>query len=735
MKMNKDLRVKLVFILGVVILFSWFAFPLEKRINLGLDLKGGMHLVLRVDTANLSENAKTDAVERALEIIRNRIDEFGVGEPSIQRQGEEEIVVQLPGITDRNRAIELIGRTALLEFKLVNADPEKLKHSAEGNVPEGYELKTYMKDEEEAQLLIEKKAVLIGDAVVDAQVSFDRTGFGEPYVSLKFNSQGAREFAKITRENVGKQLAIVLDGKVHSAPVIREAIPSGEAQITGSFDLNEARDLSIILRVGALPAPMYIEEERTVGPLLGQDSINSGIKACLIGGALVLLFMTVYYFNAGIIANIALMLNMVLILGALGMFRVLLLQQQVTLTLPGIAGIVLTLGMAVDANVLINERIREELRIGRPLYAAIRSGYNKAFSAIIDSNVTTLIAAFLLFQFGTGPIRGFAVTLTIGILVSLFTAIFVTRTIFETLIAMKLMKKIHMVPFLTNTKFDFVGKRKIFYAFSIVLIIFGLIVFQGKGKDKYGIDFSGGELQRYKFQQVVSIEDIRDSLKEVGLAESTILPFKDSPRAVAIRTFEESSNKVQEVFKEKFPNNKFEIMGIEKVGPLVGQELRKRAMQAILFALLGILIYVGFRFKHFNYAAAGIIALFHDVFLTIGILAIMGRSIDLLVVTALLTIAGYSINDTIVIFDRVREIERTHGRKASLGEIINLGVNQTLSRTILTTVLTLLVVFALFFFGGEVLNSFALALIIGISSGVYSTIFIASPLVLAWQKK
>jgi len=292
-----------------------------------------------------------------------------------------------------------------------------------------------------------------------------------------------------------------------------------------------------------------------------------------------------------------------------------------------------------------------------------------------------------------------------------------------------------MVPFLTNTKFDFVGKRKIFYAFSIVLIIFGLIVFQGKGKDKYGIDFSGGELQRYKFQQVVSIEDIRDSLKEVGLAESTILPFKDSPRAVAIRTFEESSNKVQEVFKEKFPNNKFEIMGIEKVGPLVGQELRKRAMQAILFALLGILIYVGFRFKHFNYAAAGIIALFHDVFLTIGILAIMGRSIDLLVVTALLTIAGYSINDTIVIFDRVREIERTHGRKASLGEIINLGVNQTLSRTILTTVLTLLVVFALFFFGGEVLNSFALALIIGISSGVYSTIFIASPLVLAWQKK
>ncbi|MFC1703989.1 protein translocase subunit SecD [Candidatus Omnitrophota bacterium] len=735
MGINKNLRLKLVFILSVVILFGWFAFPLEKRINLGLDLKGGMHVVLRVDTTDLSEDAKSDAVERALEIIRNRIDEFGVGEPSIQRQGEEEIVVQLPGITDRNRTIELIKKTALLEFKLVNADPASLKQTAEGNIPEGHELKSFEKDEEKTEVLLEKKAVLIGDSIVNAQVNFDSSGFGEPYVSLKFNPQGAKEFARITRENVGRQLAIVLDGKVHSAPVIREAIPSGEAQITGSFDINEARDLAIVLRVGALPAPMYIEEERTVGPLLGQDSINSGIQACLVGGGLVLLFMAVYYLNAGIIANIALLLNMVLILGTLGMFRILLPAQQVTLTLPGIAGIVLTLGMAVDANVLINERIREELRIGRPLYAAVRSGYSKAFSAIFDSNVTTLIAAFLLFQFGTGPIRGFAVTLTIGILASLFTAIFVTRAIFETLISTKLLKKIHMVPFLTNTKFNFISKRRIFYVLSAVVIIIGMVSFQGKGKDAYGIDFSGGEFQEYQFKNVIPIDELRESLKEVGLAESTILPFKENPRIVAIRSFEESAELVQKVFHEKFSDNSFDILRIEKVGPLVGEQLRMRAVKAILFALLGILLYVGIRFKHFNYAAAGIIALFHDVLITIGILIMMGRTIDLLVVTALLTIAGYSINDTIVIFDRLREIERSQRRKLSLAEMISLGINQTLSRTILTTVLTLLVVFALFFVGGEVLNTFALALIIGFTSGVYSTIFIAAPLVLAWQKK
>ena len=732
--MVKNLKVKILFILAVVIFFTWFAFPLNKRINLGLDLKGGMHLVLKVDTTKLSEDAKKDAVERAIEIIRNRIDEFGVAEPSIQRQGQDQIVVQLPGITDRQRAVDLIGKTAHLEFKLVNSDFKKLQLAQEGNVPPEVELKTIERDGEQQPVLLDKKAALTGENIVDAQVRFNQSGFGEPYVSLKFNSEGSKQFAKITQDNVGRQLAIVLDGNIHSAPVIREPIPSGEAQISGRFNFQEASDLAIVLRVGALPAPMYIEEERTIGPLLGQDSIKSGIAACAIGGAMVLIFMAVYYLLAGLIANIALVLNFIIILGSFGFLKILVPQAEVTLTLPGIAGIVLTLGMAVDANVLINERIKEELKTGRPVLSAIKNGYHKAFRTILDANITTLIAAFLLFQFGTGPIRGFAVTLSIGLIASMFTAIFVTRAIFEVLLSIRKLKHIPMIDLIKDTKINFISKRRICYALSILVISVGLFTFFGKGKSAYGVDFSGGQIQEYKFERPIPIEDLRTSLSEVGLADSSIQRFEDNPEIVVIRTSEDTVSAVNEVFREKYQDNKFEILRIEKVGPVVGQLLRKRAILAILYALAGILIYVGFRFKHFNFAIAGVIALLHDIALTVGILALTGRQIDLLIVTALLTIAGYSINDTIVIYDRIRENLRT-AQKVNLPDIINQSINRTLSRTILTTLLTLFVVVALFIFGGEVLNSFAFSLIIGFASGVYSTIFIASPLVLAWQKK
>jgi len=732
--MNKQLRFKLVFILAVVIFFSWYAFPLGERINLGLDLQGGMHLVLRVDTSNLSEDAKKDAVERAKEIIDNRINEFGVGEPLIQRQGIDQIVVQLPGITDRQRAVDLIGRTAHLEFKFVSDNIEKIKQAQEGNISEDYELKSIEVEGKQQQILLEKNAVISGEYISSAQVQFDQSGFGEPYVSLKFNSEGAKKFSDITKNNVGRPLAIVLDGNIHSAPTIRDHIPSGNAQITGRFTFQEASDLAIVLRVGALPAPMYIEEERTVGPLLGQDSIRSGIMACVIGGAMVLVFMVLYYFLAGIVANIALVLNLIIILGFLGFLKILVPQAEVTLTLPGIAGIVLTLGMAVDANVLVNERVKEELRAGRSVFGAINNGYHKAFRTILDANVTTLIAAFLLFQFGTGAIRGFAVTLSIGLIASMFTAIFVTRAIFETILSFRKLKNIPMLDLIRDRKINFIAKRRICYVLSAIIICVGLFVFFNKGQDAYGVDFAGGQLQEYKFQRAIPIEDLRAGLNEVGLADSSIQRFKDDPEVVIIRTSEDTASVVGEVFKDKFPDNKFEILRIEKVGPVVGQLLRKRAILAILYALAGILIYVGFRFKHFNFAIAGIIALLHDVLITVGILAMTGRQIDLLIVTALLTIAGYSINDTIVIYDRVREnLKLNH--KTTLAEIINLSINRTLSRTLLTTLLTLFVVVALFLFGGEVLNSFAFSLIVGFVSGVYSTIFIASPLVLAWQKK
>jgi len=730
--MERKILYKVILILSVIGIAAYFTFPLNKRINLGLDLKGGMHLLLKVDTSHLPEQSRQDATDRALEVIRNRIDAFGVREPSIQKQGEDEIVVQLPGITDRQRAIDLIGKTALLEFKLVATDPEKLKQALEGTVPEGYELLRSQEDNE--PLLVEKQAVLIGDALTNASVRFDQSQFNDPLVTLQFNSEGAKKFADITANNIGKRLAIVLDGKVQSAPRIKEAIPSGEAVITGRFTIEQAQDLALILRIGALPAPMYIEEERTIGPLLGQDSINSGVKASIIGGILVFVFMAVYYLFAGIIANVALLFNLIIILGGLGMLPVLFPGISATLTLPGIAGIILSLGMAVDANVLINERIREELGVGKPLRAAIANGYSRAFSAIFDSNVTTLVAAFLLFQFGTGPIRGFAVTLTIGLIASMFTAIVVTRTIFEILLSTRLLKNsLPMLRLIKTTKIDFIAKRRIFYAISLIVIVTGLFFYFKKGKAAYGIDFAGGQLQEYSFKDPVPVDSLRQTLKDLGLADASIQQFRENPKVVLIKTpGDKSSDIISDKLKEKFPDQDIQILRIEKVGPVAGKHLKTKAIYALIWSLIGILIYVAIRFKHFNFAIAGIIALIHDVLVALGFLVITGRQIDLLSVTAFLTIAGYSINDTIVIYDRVRENSRLY-RKLSLYELINLSVNQTLSRTLLTSGVTLLVVIAIMLYGGEVLSNFAFTLLVGFISGVYSTVFIASPLVLALQ--
>jgi preprotein translocase subunit SecD len=371
---------------------------------------------------------KKMAVEQSLETIRNRVDQFGISEPEIIPQGADRIIVQLPGVKDTARAKNLIGRTAMLEFKVVDEE-HSLDDALKGNIPEGsivaYEsrLQRDTGRRSEIPLLLKSRTLMTGDALENANVQIgDR--FGEPHVSLKFNAQGAKDFDRITGENVKKRLAIVLDGRVHSAPVIQERISGGQAQITGSFTMEEATDLAIVLRAGALPAPVNILEERTVGPSLGQDSIDKGTGACLIAAILILFFMIFYYRLTGIVADVALAMNMLILLGVMVAFKA-------TLTLPGIAGIVLTIGMAVDANVLINERIREELRLGKTPRAAVEAGYAKAFLTIFDSNVTTLVAALFLFGFGTGPVKGFAVTLTIGIVVSMFTAVFVTRIIFD----------------------------------------------------------------------------------------------------------------------------------------------------------------------------------------------------------------------------------------------------------------------------------------------------------------
>jgi len=389
----------------------------------------GDALTMQIDLPDKeTDQIKKLATDQALETIRNRIDQFGVSEPDIRRQGDKRILVQLPGIKDTKRAIALIGKTALLEFKLVD-ETHDLDAAVKGNVPPGSEVLYGVKIDPATKrvyktpYLLRKRTLLTGANLTDARVQID-SQFNEPYVSIDFDKKGGRDFERITEENVKKRLAIVLDNKVYSAPVIQEKISGGKARITGNFTTEEARDLAIALRAGALPAPVNILEERTVGPSLGTDSIRKGLISMCVGGILVILFMVIYYKGSGLIADVALIINILLIAGGLAGF-------QATLTLPGIAGIILTIGMAVDANVLIFERIREELLIGKTPRAAVDAGYDRATLTILDANVTTLIAALVLFQFGTGPVKGFAVTLSLGVIASLFTALILTRMIFD----------------------------------------------------------------------------------------------------------------------------------------------------------------------------------------------------------------------------------------------------------------------------------------------------------------
>ncbi len=737
--MVKNIKWKIILVVLVVGFALWIGYPpldvhdkegavVEKgKVNLGLDLLGGMHLILKVDVSKLTPQEAKDAPDRALEIIRNRIDQFGVLEPSVQRQGKDRIIIQLPGITNRERTIKLLKSSAHLEFKVVSDDPELIKEAFSGVKVPGYELKPLkLRDGKTEDLLLKEDAVLKGDTLTDATTEFSQSTFNQPYVSITFNKEGGAKFAKVTEENVGKRLAIVLDGTVYSAPVIREKIPSGRAQITGNFSSQESNDLAIVLRAGALPAPVEIIEERTVGPTLGKDSIAKGVKAILIGGLVVLLFMAIYYLIAGLIADFALILNLILITGALAYFHG-------TLTLPGIAGLVLTIGMSVDANVLIFERIREESKLGKSLRAAIQSGFKRAFVTILDANVTTLITALILFQFGTGPVRGFATVLSIGIISSMFTALVVTRLILDLLTTgKKKLNKLVMMQFVKNLNVNFVGMRKIAYFLSIILIVWGMFSFVKRSEANYGIDFTGGVLQQYRFTEIIPLEDIRGALKEINTADAPIQQFADK-REFLIRTQNDNSLEVESKFKEAFGGNDFEIMRIEKVGPSIGKDLRGKALKAIIFAMIGICIYVSLRFE-FRFAVAAIVALLHDVAITLGAIALTGRELSVPVVAAILTIVGYSINDTIVIFDRIRE-DRKLMRKSTYGEIINTSINQTFSRTLLTSATTLMVILALYFLGGEVINDFAFVMLVGVISGTYSSIFIASPILLDWPSK
>jgi len=712
----RDIKLRIVVITTLLVISVLYVFPPQKKLNLGLDLKGGMYLTLRIDTSKVVPSKLKETQEIALEIIRNRIDEFGVKEPRIQLQGEDSILVELPGVVERKRALRLIGQTAFLEFKLVEEDKEKIKQAEEGKVPSGYEWKKF----KDTHLLLKKEASLTGEDLANASTSFDANMF--PIVTLKFNSQGTKKFAQVTTKNVGKRLAIVLDGIVKSAPLIKEPILSGDAQISGDFSVEEARDLALVLRAGALPCPLKIEEERTVGPLLGSDAIRRGIFSIILGSILVVIFMFSYYLLGGLVAFFCLVLDLLFILAGLSFLKA-------TLTLPGIAGMILTLGMAVDGNVLIFERIREELEEKKPISLAVKNGFDRAKRTILDANLTTLIAALFLFIYGTGPIKGFATTLSLGIIASIFTAIFVGRTVFYFLI--KRIKKFKMLKMISSANINFVKMRNFWMTLSLFLILIGMVNFKLR-EDKWGIDFAGGQIAKYKLVPSAKVEKVRRILKKAGISGLTIQEFKDIKGGIIIRSKEDVSSKVEEILGKEF--KKVMPLGVERIGPAVGKILRGKATLAIIFSLLGILIYIAFRFKHFDFAFSGVIALFHDILLTLGFIVLAGFKITLLVVTALLTIAGYSINDTIVVYDRIRELSKKE-YKASLKDIINKAINQTLSRTIITSFTTILVVVCMLVGGGEALRSFSFALFVGFITGTYSSVYIASPLVLLLHRK
>ncbi len=683
--------------------------------------------------------AKKFALEQNMTTLRNRVNQLGVTEPIVQQQGNRRIVVELPGVQDPAKVKEILQATATLEYRLVDD-----KHSAidakNGKVPPGSELRF---DRDGQPVLLKRGRIITGDQIVNANAGIDSRS-GSPMVSISLNGRGADKMRRVTTENVSKPMAVVFiedrvvgrdaDGKSikkHVEEIISVANilePFGRHfQTTGLDSAEEAKTLALFLRAGALKAPIDIVEERTVGPSLGQDNIDQGFRSVMIGFFLVVIFMAFYYRSFGLVADLALLVNLVMIVAVLSLL-------QATLTLPGIAGIVLTVGMAVDANVLIFERIREEIRIGSTPQASIQAGYAKALSTIVDANITTLIAAVLLFSFGTGPIKGFAVTLFIGILTSMFTAILGTRAVVNLLFGGKRMKSLPIGTRILDKvpAFDFMSKRKVALMGSAVVLVIAIAAIGVRGLN-FGIDFTGGTLIELGYQSDIELKDVRTALKEGGYGDATAQSF-GTPRDVLVRipphegvSNEMISNTVFDLLSS-VTHEKPDLRRVEFVGPQVGEELTEDGGLAMLYALIAILIYVALRFE-WRFAVGSIIALVHDVVFVVGIFALVWAVFDLPVLAAILAVIGYSLNDTIVVYDRIRENFRVM-RKGTPIEIINVSLNQTLSRTMITSFTTVVVLLALFIFGGEIIHGFALALLVGVFVGTYSSIFVASVAVL-----
>jgi SecD/SecF fusion protein len=714
------------------------------KIQQGIDLRGGMSWLIR-----LVPNTEKDGtvkpitqtmVERAMETFRKRVDPEGVKEPVIAPAGPFEggrILIQLPGVDERSIAEnkKKIEQVAKLEFKIVHPNSRQMLMGIEAGtevMDPAYEIKVLKHESEdrlgqksttEERLLVKREADIPGSMVSEAFPVFGQKGWE---ISLRFTDQGAKLFGELTTKFVGNRFAIMLDDEVHSAPNINEPIPGGSASISGgSIDEREARNLSSILE-NPLENPVKIESQNETSASLGQDAIASGINSGLLASAVTIFLVLAYYRFAGLIANLALVVFIVMLFGSMGMFKA-------VLTLPGIAGILLTLGMAIDANVLIYERLREEQAAGKSLSAALNAAYDKAFSAIFDSNLTTLITAVILYWKATGPVKGFAVSLIIGVVASMFTALIVTRNLFEWAISKGFLKSITMANIIPSTNFDFMGKRKGALTVSIIVIVASMGIFAARGSKNFGSDFTGGDRLVMRAQgQRPELDAVRGALKEIGRGDASVQTEKSAQAEfLVIRDEEGTAEKTEAHLVAKFPEAKLVKESKDTIGSLVGRELAVNSIAALVFGMVGILIYLTARFE-FSFAIGALVALIHDVAITIGVFALLGRELSLVTVGAILTIAGYSVNDTIVVFDRIRENIKAE-RSGSISSIMNISVNETLSRTVLTGGVTLITTVILFFLGGPVLNDFALCMLIGILVGTYSSIYIASPIVLWWS--
>jgi SecD/SecF fusion protein len=718
--------------------FSIDAFlPFEQKIHLGLDLQGGTSFLVRLVPPVLEEGGAARPItpemqEQAVEVIRKRVDEFGVSEPVITKQGTDHILVQIPGLNTAQveTARQQLQRVAKLEFRLVHSNSDQLvRQIAAGTAftPPGYVVLTSLelRNGQPEKLLVKRRPELTGQDVASARPVFEQRGYE---VSLRLTRTGAESFRRVTRDNINNRLAIVLDNEVVSAPNIQSEIPNGEAVITGNFTAEEAKNLASVME-NPLQTPVAIDETRTVSATLGQDSIVRGIAAGLAGLAATLVFVLVYYRAAGLVAFIGLAVNGILLFGAMSLFGF-------VLTLPGIAGIILTIGMAIDANVLIYERLREELEHGKSLKPAIDTAYRKAFSAIVDSNLTTLLKVAILFWLGSGPVKGFAITLTIGIIASMFSALLVTRNVFGWALKLGWLKRISMLHLIKSKSFDFLGKWRAALIASLIFLVASMAAFGLRGSKMFNIDFTGGDFLLVKSSTELPEADIRAALGKIGFGGAVIQQEaseqqKQISHFISVRSPFGSAEKIVHQLEQSFPKAGLTVERSEGVGPIMGTQLATTSLFALGIAILGILLYVTIRFE-FSFAIGTIVAMLHDLVITLGIFVMTGREFSLVMIGAILTVAGYSINDKIVVFDRIREGLRS-GRQGSIQYLMNASINETLSRTILTSGVTLLCMLSLLIFGGPVLADFAFTNVVGVIVGTYSSIFIAAPIVLWWS--